>query len=555
MADRMGLVQAAQQLGSYGRGPDRQLAHISPNEAEFLDYMQGGRQTNPHTGLPEYSLFGKILKAVARVAATVGAFVISGGNPLAAAAANGAVTKLTGGSWKDSLKSAAITGVTAGIGNYATGPSLWSNSALSSAGSAGASGAAGIGAGSNAATGAGFGSVDTLGSTAASSAIPASAGMGGVDALGSTAATAGIPAAAPAATGIGAAVAPTAASETTKTGLQTALTDVGGYPGVATGLAGISVPINPATGMPSGPSGPPPGFGGNINLNVAPQVRQYQPYTGDYAHYGEPVANGGSGGWQFFDNVNPKPQFLAQGGRAGIGYAEGGRVSAEQQKRLNDARRLFRSIGDQSSDALHRLLVGPSPDGLEPNGSDAWTQKQGNYLQKKLMDEFGGLGAFIDSRGMLIAPTDERPQGFAIGGGVNGPQSPGNGLMGLGALRNPGIPSQIQSPTVPDQSYARSIGRNLSPVAQRDDIRRAAIMGYMNAKGGGRVSGPGTGESDSIPAMLSDGEHVVDKKTIDMLGGGSNERGQKAMEKMKQKIRQHAGVKNPRKPPAFQGAA
>ena len=115
----MGLVNAARQIESYGMGPDRQLAHISPDEARLMDTLQGGRRINPMTGLPQYGTFGKILKAVARVAATTVGYMYGG--PLGAAAASAAATKLTGGSWKQALTSGAIAGVTVGIGNYASG--------------------------------------------------------------------------------------------------------------------------------------------------------------------------------------------------------------------------------------------------------------------------------------------------------------------------------------------------------------------------------------------------------------------------------------------------
>lgn len=111
----MGLVNAARQLESYGRGPDTSLAHISPDESAMLDYMQGGRRTNPVTGLAEYGKFGNILKTVARIGATVGAGFISGWNPYVMAAANGAATKLTGGSWKQAGIGAVTTGLTAGM--------------------------------------------------------------------------------------------------------------------------------------------------------------------------------------------------------------------------------------------------------------------------------------------------------------------------------------------------------------------------------------------------------------------------------------------------------
>lgn len=43
--------------------------------------------------------------------------------------------------------------------------------------------------------------------------------------------------------------------------------------------------------------------------------------------------------------------------------------------------------------------------------------------------------------------------------------------------------------------------------------------GYVKYFGpGGEVSGPGTGTSDSIPAMLSNGEYVVNAKSVEALG-------------------------------------
>jgi hypothetical protein len=115
----MGLVQAARQIESYGRGPDRSLAHISPDESAMLDYMQGGRRVNPVTGLAEYGAFGNILKAVAKIGASTVGFMYGG--PLGAAAASAAVSKLTGDSWKSALTTGAISGLTAGVGSYAQG--------------------------------------------------------------------------------------------------------------------------------------------------------------------------------------------------------------------------------------------------------------------------------------------------------------------------------------------------------------------------------------------------------------------------------------------------
>jgi hypothetical protein len=43
------------------------------------------------------------------------------------------------------------------------------------------------------------------------------------------------------------------------------------------------------------------------------------------------------------------------------------------------------------------------------------------------------------------------------------------------------------------------------------------------------IDGPGTGQSDSIPAMLSDGEFVITKQAVVGLGNGSRDKGTKKL--------------------------
>ena len=58
-----------------------------------------------------------------------------------------------------------------------------------------------------------------------------------------------------------------------------------------------------------------------------------------------------------------------------------------------------------------------------------------------------------------------------------------------------------------------------------------AGMANVNRAAGGPVYGPGTGTSDSIPAMLSTGEHVITAKEVAMAGG------QDAIYRMREAIR------------------
>ncbi len=71
---------------------------------------------------------------------------------------------------------------------------------------------------------------------------------------------------------------------------------------------------------------------------------------------------------------------------------------------------------------------------------------------------------------------------------------------------------------------------------------------YGAAKGGsitnfppkiGAISGPGTGTSDDIPAMLSDGEFVMTARAVNGAGNGNRQRG---MKKMYEVMRTFEGV-------------
>jgi hypothetical protein len=57
----------------------------------------------------------------------------------------------------------------------------------------------------------------------------------------------------------------------------------------------------------------------------------------------------------------------------------------------------------------------------------------------------------------------------------------------------------------------------------------AAKGGVMDLQDGGESKGPGTGTSDSIPAMLSDGEFVMTAKAVRGAGGGDRREGARKM--------------------------
>jgi hypothetical protein len=135
------LKPIAKAIASYGRNGDTMLAHITPAEARMLKRRGGSGTINPDTGLPEFFLkkaFKKIASAVKKFTnSTVGKLVTTVAlgfflGPAAAslvgatsaagvAAVSGFVgsagsTLLGGGNLKDALKAGAVGGLTAGAG-------------------------------------------------------------------------------------------------------------------------------------------------------------------------------------------------------------------------------------------------------------------------------------------------------------------------------------------------------------------------------------------------------------------------------------------------------
>ena len=89
--------------------------------------------------------------------------------------------------------------------------------------------------------------------------------------------------------------------------------------------------------------------------------------------------------------------------------------------------------------------------------------------------------------------------------------------------------------TVPDQETGQETfitGKDLLEMYP-EDFRLRNFYGqnpyYLNRADGGEIVGPGTSTSDSIPAMLSDGEFVMNAKAVQGAGGGDRKEGAKRM--------------------------
>ena len=79
------------------------------------------------------------------------------------------------------------------------------------------------------------------------------------------------------------------------------------------------------------------------------------------------------------------------------------------------------------------------------------------------------------------------------------------------------------------------------------DARTGAALPVYAAQGGliqcfangGAPTGMGGGQEDNVPAMLSDGEYVMDADTVAALGDGNTNAGASALDQMRHAVRQH----------------
>ena len=62
--------------------------------------------------------------------------------------------------------------------------------------------------------------------------------------------------------------------------------------------------------------------------------------------------------------------------------------------------------------------------------------------------------------------------------------------------------------------------------------------GDLDMRPGGEPVGPGTGTSDDIPSMLSDGEFVVPADVVSGIGNGSSDSGSDKLYDMMDRVRE-----------------
>jgi hypothetical protein len=200
------------------------------------------------------------------------------------------------------------------------------------------------------------------------------------------------------------------------------------------------------------------------------------------------------------------------------GYAEDMASSDEMESTDNS---------EEEGNEVSKMAAG-GLSAMAPQGS------QTHFTFGKPADVYANLGL----RPAPVAEPVDQPQPVAP---IQGQQPPSGMPMGLqkppqqqtGAPMSmpPPPPAGIPQGVPPAGAMRRGGLPHVSNVPQVD--------GRFDFRNGSAVHGEGDGQSDDIPAMLADGEYVIDAETVAQIGNGSTKAGAQALDKFRESIRAH----------------
>ena len=562
---RGGIAEAARQVAGKGRGQDTMLAHITPREAAILRSHGGMGTINPQTGLPEYGLLsfigdvfkgvgnavkgvfkavtstvksvlqspiGKILGTVA-LATFLGPAGIGLTTGLGTAAtfgiASGATTLLAGGSLKQALISGATAyfGAPGGAVSNFVGQAGITNMAANAAVSAGL-----VGVGGGLLSGQKLADAVKTGLTAGA--------IGGL-ATGAT-------------SGFGTSI-PTVNAPTVPTNLQDAAnapTQVGG-PNPAGNVQGTDLP--PPGGASPTPTGGVSTIGGSMSRIGGGIADMAQ---GNFQQGWENVSKGA--GDLFMPSAPSSSQVVSSQEYKDL-VAQG--ISPDKAMDMaakSMAPSMLRTYGPAVAAGLGvtALAGGFNQKPAQP------TQLQ-NDINQRLADEKARVaanpgdyvphgmerfGITYNDKGEITGskPWSPQPNGPTEVAGNYISYAPSPYMTPTGAIGGPGPVAQPYNTSnmynfmpryAADGGIMSTVASPPSPLQQdMGGIASLATGGYPRRTG--PISGPGTETSDSIPAMLSDGEFVMTAKAVRGAGKGSRLAGAKKMYALMHQLERNA---------------
>ena len=284
-------------------------------------------------------------------------------------------------------------------------------------------------------------------------------------------------------------------------------------------------------------------------------------------------------GYDVADSANfmtPNRYFSAEGGLASRpGYLNGGSATLDYTD--PDLYTPTGEGGGPGSRPIQQIPLGPGPSFVDEfedfDYMDASSGGDESGWYEMFFNEFGRPPIDINELQLFIDQSDISPMDVAQGGGqgpmmaaeggsvmgkdeydeeLNRPNMFLGGALGIGALLGLGkllggrrrkkhdikIPSKKPwdikpmprpGPLLPDDE---ELSPHIMPVLGLLNKAEGGGIGDLDLRGGGASFGPGTGTSDDIPAMLSDGEFVVTANAVQNLGGGDRMLGAQRMYRM-----------------------
>ena len=548
-----GLADVGQYLASKGRGGDSILAHINPEEAAMLKSRGGSGTINPITGLPEFKggFLGQVFDAVGdavkgvvnvvkdvlkspvgRILGTIALATVLGptaigmslGSAGTAALASGAVTLAGGGNIKEALISGAMGYIGGGgtvmgvnpvsaVGRYLPG---LANSALNTGLATGVIGA-GIGK---------LGGMST--EDALKMGLVSGASTGVMKAFGDYDVKSKML---------------TLAEANDPTAL--ALHGTGDVAKMQAYLDTKSAPVSTAQSTPAGTAATGP-------IGTASELLNQQPSS--------PEALYGAGNFKSAGNAVPDQASFPEAQYGAGNFKSAGNAGSALPATPVEPPGFFDKMVTGAKDMYNEYLS-PSRPGMETAG----------IFQKYAPLAAAGTAAIAAFGGMDASPAEidemtaterarymesrqrakERRDFMEKGGyGLEKPvvNAPYNPIVPASYSTAPvGMPGTVvpggvtQNPAGVAQPY-NVAGLYGVPLIYGPDGQPRRMAGGGDAKmthfprRDGPINGRGTGTSDDIPAMLSDGEFVFTAKAVRNAGGGSRRKGAARMYKLMKKL-------------------
>ena len=165
-----------------------------------------------------------------------------------------------------------------------------------------------------------------------------------------------------------------------------------------------------------------------------------------------------------------------------------------------------------------------------PHPDDEWQQMMDNFLLENPGMDFQDLDDF---KQWYMDNADFSPMDYAADGGLMRVHAKDGLWANIHAKRKRiegGSGEKMRAPGSKGAPTAKALRESQAYGGMTGEVIEGITEMDMTA--GGASNGPGTGTSDEIPAMLSDGEFVVTAKAVENLGGGDRMLGAKRMYQM-----------------------